>query len=70
MPVMIWRAPMVRVRDGRSCRWPMSRFQGAGPCFQARASSSGRMIAMTPSPMRAMAAKCFQRLDARDMDTT
>jgi hypothetical protein len=24
---------------------------------------------MTPSPMRAMAAKCFQRLDASDMDT-
>jgi hypothetical protein len=28
------------------------------------------MTAMTPSPMRAMAAKCFQRLDARDMGVT
>jgi hypothetical protein len=33
MPVMIWRAPMVRVRDGRSCRWPMSRFPGGGAVF-------------------------------------
>jgi hypothetical protein len=42
---------------------------GRGRVSQARASSCGRMTAMTPSPMRAMAAKCFQRLDARDMDT-
>jgi hypothetical protein len=36
--------------------------QGLGPCFQALASATGWMRAMTPSPMRTMAAKCFARV--------
>ena len=36
--------------------------QGLGPRFQALASATGWMRAMTPSPMRTMAAKCFARV--------
>ena len=61
MPPMIWAAPMARVRLGRLER-PCIRFcQSLGPCFQALASLSGWTMAMTPSPMRTMAAKCLAR---------
>ncbi len=61
MPPMIWAAPMARVRLGR---WESSCIQfcqNLGPCFQALASFSGWTMAMTPSPMRTMAAKCLAR---------
>ena len=67
MPPMICSAPMVRVRVGRSWSSPIRAFYGLGPCFQASASFCGRTTAITPSPIRAMAVKCFQRLDARDI---
>ncbi len=67
MPPTICKTPTVRVRTGRSCNVPMSCFHGFGPCFHASASFSGRKTAITPSPIRAMAVKCFHRLDARDI---
>jgi len=62
MPAAIWAAPMARVRLGRLERLRMSLRQGLGPQFQAPASRVGWMRAMTPSPMRTMAAKCFARV--------
>ncbi len=67
MPVRIWVAPMARVRLGLSERKCMRLRQGRGPCFQASASLAGWMRAMTPSPMRAMAAKCWKRFVGRNM---
>jgi hypothetical protein len=61
MPAAIWAAPMARVRLGRLERPCMRSRQGLGPRFQALASATGWMRAMTPSPMRTMAAKCFVR---------
>jgi hypothetical protein len=61
MPAAIWAAPMARVRLGRLERPCIRSRQGLGPRFQALASATGWMRAMTPSPMRAMAAKCFAR---------
>jgi len=65
--VRIWVAPMARVRLGLLERKCMRSRQGAGPCFQASASLAGWMMAMTPSPIRAMAAKCWKRLGERSM---
>jgi hypothetical protein len=62
MPAAIWAAPMARVRVGRLERACMRLRQGLGPRFQALASATGWMRAMTPSPMRTMAAKCFARV--------
>ena len=62
MPAAIGAAPMARVRVGRLARPCMSARQGSGPRFQALASATGWMRAMTPSPMRTMAAKCFVRV--------
>jgi len=62
MPAVIWAAPMARVRLGRLERPCIRSRQGLGPCFQALASATGWMRAMTPSPMRTMAAKCFARV--------
>ena len=62
MPAAIWATPMARVRLGRLERPCMRSRQGLGPCFQALASATGWMRAMTPSPMRTMAAKCFARV--------
>lgn len=62
MPAAIWAAPMARVRCGRLASERISLRQGRGPRFQALASAVGRMRAMTPSPMRTMAAKCFARV--------
>jgi hypothetical protein len=61
MPAAIWATPMARVRLGRFARPCMRLRQGLGPLRQAFASAVGRMSAMTPSPMRTMAAKCFAR---------
>lgn len=61
MPPMIWAAPMARVRLGRLERPLIMARQGLGPRFQALASATGWMRAMTPSPIRTMAAKCFAR---------
>jgi len=61
MPAAIWATPIARVRFGRLERPFMRSRQGLGPCFQALASATGWMRAMTPSPMRTMAAKCFAR---------
>ncbi len=62
MPAAIWAAPMARVRLGWLERLCIRSRQGLGPCFQALASATGWMRAMTPSPMRTMAAKCFARV--------
>jgi hypothetical protein len=62
MPAAIWAAPMARVRLGRLERPCMRSRQGLGPRFQALASATGWIRAMTPSPMRTMAAKCFARV--------
>ena len=62
MPAAIWATPMARVRLGRLERPCMRLRQGLGPRFQALASATGWMRAMTPSPMRTMAAKCFARV--------
>jgi hypothetical protein len=62
MPPRIWATPMARVRLGRLERPCIRSRQGLGPCFQALASVTGWMRAMTPSPMRTMAAKCFARV--------
>ena len=62
MPAAIWAAPMARVRLGRRERACIRLRQGLGPRFQALASATGWMRAMTPSPMRTMAAKCFARV--------
>ena len=62
MPPRIWATPMARVRLGRLERPCIRSRQGLGPCFQALASATGWMRAMTPSPMRTMAAKCFARV--------
>jgi hypothetical protein len=62
MPPMIWAAPMARVRLGRFESSCIQFFQNLGPWFQALASFSGWTMAMTPSPMRTMAAKCLARV--------
>lgn len=62
MPPMIWAAPMARVRVGRLAKPCIKSRQGLGPRSQALASVTGWMRAMTPSPMRTMAAKCFARV--------
>jgi hypothetical protein len=62
MPAAIWAAPMARVRLGRLARPRIRLRQGLGPRFQALASKVGWMRAITPSPMRTMAAKCFARV--------
>ena len=62
MPAAIWAAPMARVRVGRLERPCIRSRQGLGPRFQTFASATGWMRAMTPSPMRTMAAKCFARV--------
>ena len=62
MPAAIWATPMARVRLGRRERPRMRSRQGLGPRFQALASATGWMRAMTPSPIRTMAAKCFARV--------
>jgi hypothetical protein len=61
MPPTIWAAPMARVRLGRLESSCIQFFQNFGPWFQAWASFLGWMMAMTPSPMRTMAAKCLAR---------
>ena len=62
MPAAIWATPIARVRFGRLESPCMRSRQGFGPRFQALASATGWMRAMTPSPMRIMAAKCFARV--------
>jgi hypothetical protein len=62
MPPTIWATPMARVKLGRLERPCIRLRQGLGPCFHALASALGRMRAMTPSPMRTIAAKCFARV--------
>jgi hypothetical protein len=61
MPAAICATPMARVRLGRLARPCMRLRQGLGPFLHAFASAVGRMRAMTPSPMRTIAAKCFAR---------
>jgi hypothetical protein len=61
MPPMIWAAPMARVRLGRLANSCIQSCQNFGPFFQAWASFSGWTMAITPSPMRTMAAKCLAR---------
>jgi hypothetical protein len=63
MPPMICAAPMARVSAGRLASPRMSVRQGFGPFFHAFASTLGWMSAITPSPMRIMAAKCFDRAE-------
>jgi len=62
MAPMTSAAPMARVRLGCLARQCMRSRQGLGPLSQALAQATGRTRAMTPSPMRSMAAKCLARV--------
>ena len=58
---MTCATPITRVRPGRLESSPIRLCHNFGPVFQALASFLGFTIAMTPSPIKTIAAKCFAR---------